>query len=82
MPHDWGLARSSRDRSATARLRAGLTTALVAVLGFVPMAVAFGAGAEVQYPFATVVIRGLVTATLLTLLVLPTLAARWSRATP
>ncbi|KQW83950.1 efflux RND transporter permease subunit [Brevundimonas sp. Root1279] len=60
---------------ATARLRAVLTTALVAVLGFVPMAFASGAGAEVQKPLATVVIGGLTTATLLTLLVLPVLVA-------
>jgi cobalt-zinc-cadmium resistance protein CzcA len=49
-----------------------LTTALVASLGFVPMAIATGAGAEVQKPLATVVIGGLITSTLLTLLVLPT----------
>jgi cobalt-zinc-cadmium resistance protein CzcA len=46
-------------------------TALVASLGFVPMAFASGAGAEVQKPLATVVIGGLVTSTLLTLLVVP-----------
>lgn len=60
---------------ATSRLRAVLTTALVAILGFVPMAIASGAGAEVQKPLATVVIGGLTSSTLLTLLVLPTLAA-------
>jgi cobalt-zinc-cadmium resistance protein CzcA len=48
-------------------------TALVAAFGFVPMALATGSGAEVQRPLATVVIGGLVTATLLTLLVLPTI---------
>ncbi|MGE0439012.1 MAG: efflux RND transporter permease subunit [Vicinamibacterales bacterium] len=58
---------------ARVRLRPVLTTALVASLGFVPMAIATGAGAEVQKPLATVVIGGLVTATALTLLVLPTL---------
>jgi cobalt-zinc-cadmium resistance protein CzcA len=57
------------------RLRAVLTTALVAILGFVPMAAAIGAGAEVQKPLATVVIGGLLTSTALTLIVLPTLAA-------
>ena len=57
------------------RLRPVLMTALVASLGFVPMALASGAGAEVQRPLATVVIGGLVTSTLLTLLVLPTLYA-------
>jgi cobalt-zinc-cadmium resistance protein CzcA len=46
-------------------------TALTAMLGFVPMALATSAGAEVQRPLATVVIGGLVTATALTLLVLP-----------
>lgn len=60
---------------AVARLRPVLTTALVAVLGFVPMAFATGAGSEVQKPLATVVIGGLTTATLLTLIVLPVLAA-------
>ena len=61
---------------ATSRLRAVLTTALVAIVGFIPMAFAQGAGAEVQKPLATVVIGGLITATALTLLVLPTFAAR------
>ncbi|MFB3825746.1 MAG: efflux RND transporter permease subunit [Bryobacteraceae bacterium] len=56
---------------AGVRLRPVLMTALVASLGFVPMALATSAGAEVQRPLATVVIGGLVTSTLLTLLVLP-----------
>ncbi|QAY75319.1 efflux RND transporter permease subunit [Sphingosinicella sp. BN140058] len=56
------------------RLRAVLTTALVAILGFAPMAVASGAGAEVQKPLATVVIGGLLSATLLTLFVLPSIS--------
>ena len=60
---------------AASRLRAVLTTALVAIVGFIPMAIATGAGAEVQKPLATVVIGGLITATALTLLVLPTFAA-------
>ncbi len=59
---------------ALMRLRPVLMTALVASLGFVPMALATGTGAEVQRPLATVVIGGLVTATLLTLIVLPVLA--------
>jgi cobalt-zinc-cadmium resistance protein CzcA len=63
-------------RAAQVRLRPVLTTALVASLGFLPMAVATGAGAEVQKPLATVVIGGLATSTLLTLLVLPALY-RW-----
>ncbi|WP_394822764.1 efflux RND transporter permease subunit [Pendulispora albinea] len=56
---------------AEGRLRPVLTTALVASLGFLPMALAEGAGAEVQRPLATVVIGGIASATLLTLLVLP-----------
>jgi cobalt-zinc-cadmium resistance protein CzcA len=47
-------------------------TALVASLGFVPMALATGSGAEVQRPLATVVIGGLLTSTVLTLFILPT----------
>jgi len=58
-------------RAAMLRLRPVLMTALVASLGFLPMALSSAPGAEVQRPLATVVIGGLVTATLLTLLVLP-----------
>ncbi|MEQ8977280.1 MAG: CusA/CzcA family heavy metal efflux RND transporter [Deltaproteobacteria bacterium] len=58
-------------QSARARLRPVLMTALTDIIGFAPMAVATSAGAEVQSPLATVVIGGLVTSTLLTLLVLP-----------
>ena len=58
---------------AMTRLRPVLMTALVASLGFIPMAIGTGAGAEVQRPLATVVIGGLVTSTLLTLFLLPTL---------
>jgi cobalt-zinc-cadmium resistance protein CzcA len=60
-------------RGALTRLRPVLMTALVASLGFIPMALATGTGAEVQRPLATVVIGGLVTSTLLTLFVLPAL---------
>ena len=60
---------------ARERLRPVLMTALVASLGFIPVALSHGTGAEVQRPLATVVIGGLVTSTLLTLLVLPTLYA-------
>jgi heavy metal efflux system protein len=63
---------------ALSRFRAVITTALVASLGFIPMAVSTGAGAEVQRPLATVVVGGLVTSTLLTLFVLPALY-RWLR---
>lgn len=62
---------------ARERLRTVVMTTLVAALGFVPMAVATSAGAEVQRPLATVVIGGLVTSTLLTLFLLPTLYAAW-----
>lgn len=55
------------------RLRPVLMTALVASLGFIPMAISTGSGAEVQRPLATVVIGGLVSSTALTLLVLPVL---------
>jgi cobalt-zinc-cadmium resistance protein CzcA len=63
-------------RGAVTRLRPVLMTALVASLGFVPMAIATGTGAEVQRPLATVVVGGLVSSTALTLLVLPALY-RW-----
>ena len=63
---------------AVALAGAVLTTALVAIVGFIPMAISGSAGAEVQKPLATVVIGGLITATILTLLVLPTFAARAS----
>jgi len=58
---------------AVSRLRPVLMTALVASLGFIPMAIAMGTGAEVQRPLATVVIGGILSSTLLTLLVLPVL---------
>jgi cobalt-zinc-cadmium resistance protein CzcA len=68
--------RSLRDavvEGTLTRLRPKLMTALVASLGFLPMAIATGAGAEVQRPIATVVIGGIVTSTFLTLLVVPLL---------
>lgn len=68
-------ALEAAQEGAHRRLRPVLMTALVAALGFVPMALATSAGAEVQRPLATVVIGGLVTSTLLTLFVLPTLYA-------
>jgi cobalt-zinc-cadmium resistance protein CzcA len=67
---------------AMTRLRPVAMTALVASLGFVPMAIATGTGAEVQRPLATVVIGGLISATLLTLLVLPALYVRFSGTRP
>jgi cobalt-zinc-cadmium resistance protein CzcA len=69
-------------RGALTRLRPVAMTALVASLGFVPMAIATGTGAEVQKPLATVVIGGLISATLLTLLVLPALYAQFSGVVP
>jgi cobalt-zinc-cadmium resistance protein CzcA len=62
-------------RAAEERLRPVLTTALVASLGFLPMALSTAPGSEVQRPLATVVIGGLVTATILTLFVLPVVYA-------
>ncbi|MEQ1760093.1 MAG: CusA/CzcA family heavy metal efflux RND transporter [Vicinamibacterales bacterium] len=67
------------ERGAELRLRPVLMTALVAGLGFIPMALSSGAGAEVQQPLATVVIGGLLTSTALTLLVLPSLYRRFER---
>ncbi|GAB7542106.1 CusA/CzcA family heavy metal efflux RND transporter [Cupriavidus sp. 8B] len=60
-------------KGALTRLRPVLMTALVASLGFIPMAIATGTGAEVQRPLATVVIGGILSSTALTLLVLPVL---------
>jgi cobalt-zinc-cadmium resistance protein CzcA len=68
--------REAAEAAARVRLRPVLMTALVASLGFVPMALATSAGAEVQRPLATVVIGGLLSSTLLTLLVLPAIY-RW-----
>jgi heavy metal efflux system protein len=65
-------------QGALTRLRPVLMTALVGSLGFVPMAVAAGTGAEVQKPIAVVVIGGLITSTLLTLVVLPALYKRFA----
>ena len=64
------------------RLRAVLMTSLVAPLGFVPMAIATGPGAEVQRPLATVVIGGIISCTLLTLVVLPVLYRWFEREIP
>ncbi len=64
---------------ALARLRPVLMTALVASLGFLPMALATGTGAEVQRPLATVVVGAILSSTLLTLLVLPVLYRLFTR---
>jgi cobalt-zinc-cadmium resistance protein CzcA len=71
--------RDAATQGALRRLRPVVSTALVASLGFVPMAIATGSGAEVQRPLATVVIGGLLTSTLLTMAVLPALLARLER---
>ena len=68
-------------QGAATRLRPVLMTALVASLGFLPMAFSTGAGAEVQRPLATVVIGGLISSTLLTLLVVPAVY-RWFERAP
>ena len=69
-------------QGALARFRSILMTGAAPAIGFVPMALAHGAGAEVQKPLATVVIGGLFTSTLLTLFVLPTLYAWFERERP
>jgi len=71
--HETGDLAKAVIEGALIRLRPVLMTALVASLGFVPMALNTGTGAEVQRPLATVVIGGIVSSTLLTLLVLPVL---------
>lgn len=77
----WSMGEAIR-RGAADRLRPVLMTALVAALGFVPMALNTGLGAEVQRPLATVVIGGIASATLLTLLVLPALLSLFARDEP
>jgi cobalt-zinc-cadmium resistance protein CzcA len=74
-----GAAAAAR-RAAITRLRPVLMTATVASLGFLPMAISTNSGAEVQRPLATVVIGGLISATMLTLLVLPALYPWFARA--
>lgn len=69
-------------RGAHDRLRPVLSTALVASVGFIPMAIATGSGAEVQRPLATVVIGGIITSTILTLVLLPSLYAWIERCRP
>ncbi|WP_372750380.1 efflux RND transporter permease subunit, partial [Litorivivens sp.] len=74
--HETGNLREAIVEGALIRLRPVLMTAMVASLGFVPMALNTGTGAEVQRPLATVVIGGIISSTLLTLFVLPVLY-RW-----
>jgi cobalt-zinc-cadmium resistance protein CzcA len=79
--HEQGRAWTEAIREgALTRLRPVLMTALVASLGFIPMALNVGAGAEVQRPLATVVIGGIVSSTLLTLIALPALYSLVHRA--
>lgn len=66
-------------QGAAARLRTVMMTALLAILGLLPMALSHGIGSETQRPLAIVIIGGLVSATLLTLLVLPTLYLLFER---
>jgi len=78
---DFGAIRAAVRDGALSRLRTVMMTALLAMLGLLPMALSHGIGAETQRPLAVVVIGGLVSATLLTLVVLPALylmiARRW-----
>lgn len=69
--------RESVIEGSLTRLRPVLMTALVASLGFLPMAIATGAGPEVQRPLATVVTGGILSSTFLTLVLLPVLYARF-----
>jgi cobalt-zinc-cadmium resistance protein CzcA len=75
--NDGRSAAEAVDEGALQRLRPVLMTALVASLGFIPMAISNGAGAEVQRPLATVVIGGILSSTFLTLFLLPVLY-RWA----
>jgi cobalt-zinc-cadmium resistance protein CzcA len=75
--HEGATRAQAIAEAARLRLRPVLTTALVAALGFIPMALSTAPGSEVQRPLATVVIGGLVSASLLTLLVLPAVYARF-----
>jgi cobalt-zinc-cadmium resistance protein CzcA len=78
---DGMIPKAAIRRACEVRLRPVLMTAMVAALGFLPMALSTGSGAEVQKPLATVVIGGIVTSTILTLLVLPVLYS-WSAKAP
>jgi cobalt-zinc-cadmium resistance protein CzcA len=80
--HETRDARTAALESSLERFRPVLMTALVAGIGFLPMALATGVGAEVQRPLASVVIGGLCTSTPLTLLVLPALYAAWVKQAP
>jgi len=67
------------EEGANSRLRPVLMTALIAALGLIPLLLATGVGSEIQRPLATVVVGGLVSSTLLTLLVIPALYSWFSR---
>ncbi len=80
LQHEGKSLRTAIEEAGLTRLRPVLMTALVASLGFVPMAISTGMGAEVQRPLASVVIGGVISSTFMTLVVLPTLyavAAEW-----
>ncbi len=68
--------------SGSLRMRPVIMTALVAAFGFIPMMISHGVGAEVQRPLATVVVGGIITSTLLTLIVLPVLYTRFGKPIP
>ncbi|MEP0847070.1 MAG: efflux RND transporter permease subunit [Phycisphaerae bacterium] len=74
--------REALETAALTRLRPVLMTALVAALGFVPMAINTGVGAEVQRPLATVVVAGVISSTLLTLFVLPAIYVAFGASAP
>ena len=77
--YDRELLANGDTRNVVDRYRCWTMEAIVAPLGFVPMAIAAGAGAEVQRPLATVVIGGVISSTVLTLFVLPALYALFRR---
>lgn len=79
LKHEYNDMETLIKQGAVDRMRAVLLTASAAALGFLPMAISTNAGAEVQRPLATVVIGGLVTSTLLTLIVLPVLYAYFNK---
>jgi len=68
-------------KGASSRLRPVLMTAITSALGLIPMLMSGGIGAEIQKPLATVIVGGLVTATLLTLFVLPSLYLKFNKTT-
>ena len=82
LAEEGATAREAVERGAMLRLRTVLMTALLAMLGLLPMALSHGIGSETQKPLAIVIIGGLVTATLLTLVMLPSLFVLVERERP